>query len=74
MNNPKPTWKCTYKGARDLFCSASGHAAPSWSSFDYREWAWGDYTVTLLNLRNSKELFPYRLVRLLDLTPRRNDR
>lgn len=44
-------WRCSYYGAPDKI-SKSGHAAPSWCTFDKRVWKKGDYTITLRNLNN----------------------
>lgn len=43
-------WRITYKGAPEPDHSASGHAAPSWATFDRRVWECDGFKLTLTNL------------------------
>ena len=45
-------WRCTYQGRPDSE-SKSGHAAPSWHTFDRRVWRRGDYEIELINLHRA---------------------
>lgn len=48
-------WSCSYPGVHDSV-SSGGIAAPSWHTFDRREWVRNGFTIELRNLYNEERL------------------